>query len=492
MSDKIMRAVATRTSGEVYIGVVGAVRSGKSTFIRHFMEKKVLPYIRDDKLAEKVRDELPQSAEGKTIMTVEPKFVPSTNIKITVGDDTAFSVRLVDCVGYVIPSANGYLNQDGSARLVKTPWYGDDIPFEEAATLGTQKVIESHSHIGVVITSDGSFGDFSRSEYEKVEEQIVNELKELGKPFVIILNTVNPNNTVTRDLAKELAEKYGVSVIPLNLLNVTEAEIDELLKEALNEFDISELNLQIPDWVKSLKDNVSYKQAFATEIRSASSKYRKMKDVFTMMDELKASELFERVEVTNIDPGTGVVDVSLDCSEEMYQRSIEEIIGRRIENKGELIGLLQEYADTRQIQSQIGPALQMVNQCGYGLAVPSVDDMVLAEPEIIKQSGRYGIKLKATAPALQITKVDVDSSFEPIIGPLEQAEALLEHMVKDYQTSPSKLWNSEIFGRKLCDVIGDGIKAKIHSVPDHVQYKFKEALGKVINHGKGLIITIII
>jgi stage IV sporulation protein A len=202
--------------------------------------------------------------------------------------------------------------------------------------------------------------------------------------------------------------------------------------------------------------------------------------------------LFERVEVTNIDPGTGVVDVSLDCSEEMYQRSIEEIIGRRIENKGELIGLLQEYADTRQIQSQIGPALQMVNQCGYGLAVPSVDDMVLAEPEIIKQSGRYGIKLKATAPALQITKVDVDSSFEPIIGPLEQAEALLEHMVKDYQTSPSKLWNSEIFGRKLCDVIGDGIKAKIHSVPDHVQYKFKEALGKVINHGKGLIITIII
>ena len=293
-------------------------------------------------------------------------------------------------------------------------------------------------------------------------------------------------------MAKELAEKYGVSVIPLNLLNVTEAEIDELLKEALNEFDISELNLQIPDWVKSLKDNVSYKQAFATEIRSASSKYRKMKDVFTMMDELKASELFERVEVTNIDPGTGVVDVSLDCSEEMYQRSIEEIIGRRIENKGELIGLLQEYADTRQIQSQIGPALQMVNQCGYGLAVPSVDDMVLAEPEIIKQSGRYGIKLKATAPALQITKVDVDSSFEPIIGPLEQAEALLEHMVKDYQTSPSKLWNSEIFGRKLCDVIGDGIKAKIHSVPDHVQYKFKEALGKVINHGKGLIITIII
>lgn len=492
MSDKVMRDVASRTKGEVYLGVVGSVRSGKSTFIRHFMERKVLPYLSDQGLFEKVRDELPQSSEGKTIMTVEPKFVPSNNIKVSVGSDLTFSVRLVDCVGYVIPSAKGYLNEDGSNRLVKTPWFGEDIPFEEAASIGTRKVIQTHSHIGIVMTSDGSFGEFKRQEFEPVEEEIVKELQELGKPFIIILNTATPQSEATKKLAQELAKKYQVSVLAINVLNLTEEDIDLILKEALNEFDISEVNLNIPDWVQNLDNSLSYKRAFTEQVNQTSAAYRKMKDIFSIQKALKDSDLFEKVEINNIDSGLGVVDIDLECSEEAYQRSIEEIIGKRIEDKGDFINLLQDYANLNRVYAKLAPALKMVDQCGYGIAVPGVEDMKLEEPELVKQSGRYGIRLKANAPAIHLVKVDIESTFEPIIGSSEQSQVLIDHMIADYQKNPDKLWNSEIFGRKLCDVINDGVKAKIYAIPDNVQYKFKETLSKVINHGKGGIIAIIL
>lgn len=492
MSDKIIRDVATRTKGEVYIGVVGSVRSGKSTFIRHFMEKKVLPYLSEQDLFEKVRDELPQSSEGKTIMTVEPKFVPSNNIRITISDDLTFSVRLVDCVGYVIPSAKGYLNDDGTNRLVKTPWFGEDIPFEEAANIGTRKVIQTHSHIGIVMTSDGSFGDFKRYDFEPIEERVVEELKTLGKPFVIILNTANPNSEATKKLAQELAKKYGVSVLAINVLNLTEEDIDIILKEALNEFDISEVNLNAPDWVRNLDNKLTYKKAFMEQVQDVSATYRKMKDIFNIQNALRNSNLFEKVEISDINAGTGIVEVDLECSEEAYLRSVEEIVGKRIEDKGDFINLLQDYANLNRVYTKLGPALKMVDQCGYGIAVPGVEDMKLEEPELVKQGGRYGIRLKANAPAIHLVKVDIESSFEPIIGSSEQSQMLIDHMITDYQKNPDKLWNSEIFGRKLCDVINDGVKAKIHALPDNVQYKFRESLTKVINHGRGGIIAIIL
>ncbi len=492
MNENVIRDVVTRTKGEVYVGVVGSVRSGKSTFIRRFMEKKVLPLIDDEVLYNKILDELPQSGDGKTIMTVEPKFVPSTNMKISTKDELSFSVRLVDCVGYVIPDAIGYKNPDGSSRLVRTPWYNDDIPFEEAATIGTEKVIESHSNIGILITSDGSFGDFTRIDYEQVEVSIIEKLKSLNKPFVIVINTKDPYSDKTNLLKTKLTSDYGVTTLAFDVENMNEDEIDEVLKEALNEFDIAEINFQYPDWLQSLTDNHSYKHSFNDKVSELTSSYRKMKDVFMIQTELKNAELFENVIISEVNPGTGEVTIDIECSDDAYISALEEIVGESLKDKASFITLLQDLIAAKDVYHKVGTALKMVESCGYGISIPSVNDMVLSTPELLKQGGRYGIKLKASAPAIQLVKIDVESSFEPIIGSMEQAQALIDHMLKDYEEHPEVLWNSEIFGRKLCDVISDGIKAKINAVPDAVQYKYKEAINKVVNSGKGGIIAIML
>ena len=440
MNEDIIQEVAKRTKGEIYLGVVGAVRSGKSTFIRRFMEQKVLPLISDQSLYSKIQDELPQSADGKTIMTVEPKFIPSNNIKITVGDDVNFFVRLVDCVGYVIPSAKGYQNEDGSSRTIKTPWSVDEMPFEEAACLGTKKVIDTHSNIGVVVTSDGSFGEFTRDEYEEIEERIIEELKNANKPFVVVLNTAYPNNEKTINL----------------------------------------------------KEDVAFKERFNSELSLTTGNYRKMKDIFSIQEAFKNTGLFESVEITDIFPGTGIVNIDLTCSEEVYNEVVEEILGGKIEDKATFIETIQDMRIAKETYNKVGNALKATNECGYGISIPKVADMVLSTPELIKQGNRYGIKIKATAPAIHLVQVEVESSFEPIIGSIEQSQALIDHMLADYEENPEKVWNSEIFGRKLCDVISDGIRAKINAVPDIVQCKYKESLSKVVNNGRGGVISIIL
>ena len=333
MNNDIIKEVANRTKGEIYLGVVGAVRSGKSTFIRRFMEQKVLPLITDETLHSKIQDELPQSADGKTIMTVEPKFIPSNNIKINIGEDINCYLRLVDCVGFVIPSSKGYKNEDGSQRTIKTPWSIDEMPFEDAAIMGTKKVIESHTNIGIVVTSDGSFGDFNRSEYEAIEEQIVNELKSAEKPFVIVLNTSYPNDQKTLNLQSELCDKYNVSVVVLDVLNMNVGDIDKLLKVSLDEFDIEELNINLPNWVNMLNDEITFKHNFNEELSNVTSIYRKMKDVFHMQEVFKSTGMFEQVEVSDINPGTGVVTLDLNCSEESYNQVVEELIGGKLDDK---------------------------------------------------------------------------------------------------------------------------------------------------------------
>ncbi|MBQ8293282.1 MAG: stage IV sporulation protein A [Bacilli bacterium] len=492
MNEDIIQEVAKRTKGEIYLGVVGAVRSGKSTFIRRFMEQKVLPLISDQSLYQKIQDELPQSADGKTIMTVEPKFIPSNNVKITIGDDVNFFVRLVDCVGYVIPSSKGYQNEDGSSRTIQTPWSTEEMPFEEAAQMGTKKVIETHSNIGIVVTSDGSFGDFTRNEYEMIEEQIICELKEAGKPFVVVLNTAYPYDQKTLNLKEDLMEKYSVSVIVLDVVNMQEEDIDNLLKVALDEFDIEELNINLPNWVEVLNDEISFKNNFNQELGITTGNYRKMKDVFKIQEAFKTSGLFDTVEVVDINPGTGIVVLDLGCSEDVYNQVVEEILGGSIDDKAKFIQTIQDMQVARGTYDKVGPALKATEQCGYGISMPKVSDMVLSTPELIKQGGRYGIKIKATAPAIHLVQVEVESTFEPIIGSIEQSQALIDHMLEDYEEAPEKVWNSEIFGRKLCDVIGDGIRAKINSVPDIVQCKYKESLAKVVNSGKGGVISIIL
>ncbi len=492
MSNSVLRDVASRTKGEVYIGVVGSVRSGKSSFIRKFVEKKVLPLVTDQFTYEKIQDELPQSSDGKTIMTVEPKFIPSNTVKVTIENDITFQVRLVDCVGHIIPSARGYLNDDGTARLVQTPWFSDAIPFEDAAKLGTEKVIESHSNIGIVMSSDGSFGEFSRDEYEKVEELVIEELKKYNKPFILIINTTKPNAEETKELLQALEQKYGVSVIAIDVNNMEEEDIDNILKTAINEFDINELNLQVPSWVNSLDDSITYKNKFNDLVNQTTGTFRKMKDAFFIQQTLKDSELFSDVAVSNIDSATGVVDIDISCSDDVYNEVLEEIIGEPIDDKTKLIVALQELKKAKHVYEMVGSSIEKVEQLGYGIATPLAEDMNLEVPELLKEGSRYGIKVKANASMLQLVKINVESTFEPIIGSKEQAEELLNHMVDDYQNDPAKLWNSEIFGRKLCDVITDGVKAKMNAVPDQVLEKFQTTMEKIVNYGKGGLIAIVL
>lgn len=492
MSNSILKDVATRTSGEVYIGVVGSVRSGKSTFIRKFIEKKVLPLVSDRYLYDKILDELPQSGEGKTIMTVEPKFVPSNIVKISIEENVSFQVRLVDCVGHIIESAKGYLNEDGSTRLVQTPWFSDAIPFDDAAKIGTDKVIESHSNIGIVMSSDGSFGEFTRDEYEKVEELVIEELKQLNKPFVLVINTTKPKAEETINLLNELENKYNVSVIAIDVVNMNEEDIDLILKTAMNEFDINELSFEVPSWVNKLDEEVSYKERFNEIVASTTGNFRKMKDVFKIQNTLKESNLFEQVNICDINSGTGEVKLELISSEECYNEVINELLGGNINDKCCFIEELQHLKKAKKAYDLVGNSLEKVEQVGYDIALPKIDTINLEKPELLKDGSRYGIKLTATAPMIQLVKINVNSTFEPIIGTKEQAEEVINNMLINYENDPDKLWNSEIFGRKLCDVINDGIKSKVNAIPDNILDKYKTSIEKVVNYGKGGLITIVL
>ena len=466
------------------------MRSGKSTFIRRFMETKVLPYVTEDK--NKIIDELPQSSAGKTIMTVEPKFVPSNPANIIVENEINLNVRMVDCVGYVLKSSKGYTNEDGSYKLVKTPWFMDEIPFLEAATLGTRKVMENHSHIGIIITSDGSFTEFRRDEYEEVECEIVEEMKKLNKPFVVVMNTKEPNSDNVKYLCEQLTIKYEVTVLPVNVNEMTENDIDCILKESLNEFDITKLNINAPNWLTNLNETNEYKIEFDSYIKQATGQYRKFKEVTNILSYLKECELFDEVLVTSIDSGTGEVEITIACSEDLYENILKDIVGPSIEDKGEFIKFLEEAVEAKNEYFKYKTAIESVKNTGYGISTPVLDEMVLDEPSIIKQGSRYGIKLRALAPSIHMIKVDVESTFEPIIGTEEQSNKLLEKIMNDYETDHNSIWSSEIFGRKLSEVVNDGVKAKLYLMPDDVQNKMKDCMEKIVNKGKGGLLAIIL
>lgn len=485
MNTNLLKDVITRTKGELFIGVVGAVRTGKSTFIRKFMEKKVLPYITDQELLDKTKDELPQSADGRRVMTMEPKFIPSEHMELNFGEKMNLSIRLVDCVGYLIPSAVGYLNDDGTTRLVKTPWFSDEIPFDEAAKIGTKKVIDIHSHIGIIITSDGSFGDFTREEYEKIEQELVNELKQAGKPFIIVLNTTRPKAAETQKLVDELQRDYQVAVIPVNVLEIEEDDIDDLLEKALAEYDIEELNIDVPEFIEALKDSSEYKQKYQKVMDNIQTEYHKMKDVYRLVDDLKDSELFDSISITDLDAGTGDVSIKLDVDNEKYQAIIEELIGAKITNQKTFIEKIQELVDCKEEKNNIKkPATS-------GFIIPPTEEMQLLEPSLIKQGGRYGISLSAVAKVCHSCEIEVTSSFEPIIGGEMQTKMLLEHMIEEYRKDPNLIWNTEFFGQKLANLIVDGVKVKIKEVGPDIEKKYQESLTKIVNKGKGLLVAIV-
>ncbi len=485
--NEVIRSIAERTGGDIYLGVVGAVRTGKSTFIKKFMESVIIPNIDDEFEKKRTLDELPQAAAGKTIMTTEPKFVPATATKIKIDDFTA-NIRMIDCVGYVIPAAKGY-EDDNGPRLVMTPWYSEPIPFEEAAEIGTEKVIKEHSTIGIVVTTDGSFGDIPRSEYVEAEKIVINELKDIGKPFIVVLNSAHPMLPETEKLADDLRKEYDIPVLPLNVDNMQEREMYNILKEALYEFPIEEVKINIPEWIATLDCNHYLKKEYVDKIRESITEVNKLRDVDNITKYFYNSDFINKAYISNVSPEIGEVTIQLDAPNDLYNNILNDIIGVDIYSKAKLLSVFQEYNTAKNEYDQIKDALKMVRKTGYGIAIPGLEDMRLETPEIIKQGSRYGVKLKARAPSIHMIKVDVESTFEPIIGSELQSKELINYLTKD---NSSEIWKSEIFGRSLDVIVQEGIQAKLSMMPDSIRYKLGQTLTKVINKGANNMIAFVI
>lgn len=487
---EIIKNIAMRSGGDIYLGVVGGVRTGKSTFIKKMVETLIVPNMEDEFEKKRCLDEIPQSAAGKTVMTTEPKFVPNNAASINL-DDFTCKIRLIDCVGYLIDNAKGIEDENGP-RMVKTPWYDEMIPFREAAEIGTEKVIKEHSTIGIVVTTDGSIGDFDRKDYLDAETKVITELKELNKPFIVLLNSTHPALPDTIKISEELKDKYEVPIMPINIETMTEREMVDILREALYEFPIIETKIKLPDWIAILNPSHPIKKLYIDKIRESVVEINKLRDVETITSHFQEVPEIEKAYLSNVDTGTGEVIVTLEAPDDLYNKVLHEIINIDISNKKELLKLFQEYSIAKSEYDQIKYALKMVKQTGYGVATPTLKDMKLTTPEITKQGTRFGVKLKATAPSVHMIRVDVTSTFEPIIGSEVQSRELINHLMKDYETDPENIWKSEIFGRSLDSIVQEGIQSKINLMPENIRFKLQQTLTKVVNRGSGNLIAIVL
>ena len=488
--NEIIKNIGQRTGGDIYLGVVGGVRTGKSTFIKKMVETLIIPNIPDEFEKKRCLDEIPQSAAGKTVMTTEPKFVPNNAISINV-DDFSCKIRLIDCVGYIIKNAKGIEDENGP-RMVKTPWYDETIPFSEAAEIGTEKVIKEHSTIGIVMTTDGSIGEFERNDYVDAEERVIQELKEINKPFIVIMNTTHPMLPDTIRLASELKEKYDVPVMPLSVETMTEHDMIDILREALYEFPILEVKVKLPDWIAVLNPSHPVKQVYINSIKESVVEVDKLRSVEDITKHFREKEEIEKAYLSSVDPATGEVIITLEAPNDLYNKVLHEIINIDVSNKKDLLKLFQEYSEAKMEYDQVKYALKMVKQTGYGVATPTLSDMKLTNPEITKQGTRFGVKLKATAPSIHMIRVDVNSTFEPIIGSELQSRELINHLMKDYETSPASIWKSEIFGRSLDVIVQEGIQSKINMMPENIRFKLQQTLTKIVNRGSGNLIAIVL
>ncbi len=489
--EQIISSIAKRGNGEIYLGVVGAVRTGKSTFIKRFIENLVVPNIEDEYEKKKCLDEIPQSAEGRTIMTTEPKFVPSSGATIKVNEFTT-SIKLVDCVGFVIPEANGFIDEDGNPRMVKSPWFEDAIPFVEAAEIGTEKVIKDHATIGIVVTTDGSFGEIKRESYIEAEEKVINELKTFGKPFIVVLNTNNPGSDRVYNLKTELEEKYNVPIMPISVEKMQEPEIIEVLRTALYEFPVEDIKISIPEWVHILPNDHIIKLHYLESIKESVISVEKVKDIEYITKHFENSEYIHKSYISQLDASTGIVTINLESPDELYNDTLKEMMGESVMSKAGLLKLFTSYKEGHDEFESIKVALKMARATGYGVVYPSTKDMRLTAPEIIKQGSRFGIKLKAVASSIHLIKVDVESTFEPIIGSEIQSKELIDFLMKDYETDPSSIWKSEIFGRSLENVVGEGIKAKLSMMPENTRFKLGNTITKIVNKGSNTLIAVVL
>ncbi len=487
----IFKDIAERTGGDIYLGVVGAVRTGKSTFIKKFMELAVLPNIKSEADRARAQDELPQSAAGKTIMTTEPKFVPNQAVSVQVDNGLEVNVRLVDCVGYTVPGAKGYEDENGP-RMIRTPWYEEEISFHEAAEIGTRKVIQEHSVLGIVITTDGTIGEIPRNDYIEAEERVVAELNEVGKPYIMILNSSRPHHPETEGLRLELAEKYDIPVLSMSVENMREQDVLNVLREALYEFPVLEVNVNLPSWVMVLKENHWLRMDYQEAVKETVKDIKRLRDVDLVVQNFNDFEYIESAGLAGVDMGQGIAEIDLFAPDELYDQVLTEIVGTEVKGRDHLLEMMQEFADAKREYDQISDALVMVKQTGYGIAAPSLEDMSLDEPEIIRQGARFGVRLKAVAPSIHMIKVDVESEFAPIIGTEKQSEELVRYLMQDFEDDPLSIWNSDIFGRSLSSLVREGIQAKLAMMPENARYKLKETLERIINEGSGGLIAIIL
>ncbi len=487
----IYQDIAARTGGDIYIGVVGPVRTGKSTFIKKFMENLVIPNISNEHRKDRAIDELPQSAPGKTIMTTEPKFIPDEAAEIKMDDNVCFRVRLIDCVGYVVESAMGQ-TENGEPRMVETPWSAEKMEFQRAAELGTHKVICDHSTIGLVITTDGSIGEIPRDDYIEAEERVINELKALNKPFAVLVNSMFPDSESAGELRQRLMERYDVPVMAVNCLELEAEEIYSIIQTVLFEFPLRELRIELPSWVDGLDREHWLKVDLYHSVSEEAKRLDRVRSIKKMMDGLAQNDKLARCEIDKIDLGSGAAGLKLDLKPEIYYSVLSEASGTSIKNDGELVSMIKELSAAKREYDKIKDAFEEAQNKGYGIVFPEMQEMTLSEPQIFKQGGRFGVKLSAQAPSYHIIQADIQTEVSPIVGSERQSEELIEYLLKDFEEDPSKIWESNIFGKSVHDLVNEGLYNKISKMPDDARFKLQETLSRIINEGSAGLICIIL
>ena len=487
----IYKDISARTNGAIMIGVVGPVRTGKSTFIKRFMETLVIPNIDDEYMRERARDELPQSGSGRTIMTAEPKFVPEEAVQIRLGEDASCSVRLVDCVGYMVSGASGRF-EDGSERLVTTPWFDHEVTMTEAAESGTRKVICDHSTIGLVITTDGSICDIDRGAYVEPEERVVSELQSIGKPFVILLNSAEPDSEYAIELETQLAEKYSAPCMRVNCQQLNENGITEIMHRVLGQFPLSELSIKFPDWFDAIEYKNSMKSELFRSIINSSGGVCCVDDIGIMLSEMEQSELVEAAYIENSDMGSGVINIAVDIPRALYYKLISDESGLDIQSDGQLVSILREMSAVKQEYDKIKDALESVKNTGYGVVMPGHEQLQIEEPQLVKQGGKYAVKLKARAPAIHMLRTGVETVVSPSIGGDNASEEIISFLLQGFDGDMSRLWESNIFGRPLYDIAQEGIAERLNSLPQNARAKLQETLQRIVNEGRGTLICILL
>ncbi len=487
----IYNDICRRTGGDIYIGVVGPVRTGKSTFVTKFMENFVVPNISDKLQKQIATDEMPQSADGKTIMTTQIKFVPANGVKVKFKNKSTANVRLVDCVGYFTEGAAGH-EEDGKPRLVKTPWSDKEIPFEQAAEIGTNKVIADYSTIGILVTSDGTFGDIKRESFAKTEERVARELEECGKPYVILLNTVEPKGEKALKIVDSLEKKFGVSAIPVNVASLTSDDISSIMEKVLLEFPMTGINVNIPDWLRALPADSKIIGEVIDKIKTASSEIAKMKDFNILSEAFADSEDFNDLSLNELKLGNGTSDYELKPNEGLFYKVLSEQSGEEIKGDYELMSFIKGFANERRRYDKIKTALNEAEESGYGVVMPSFQEMSLEGPVLVKKKGGYGVKLKATAPSLHIMKVDVSTEVSPIVGNQKQGEDMVNYIVNKFEESPSGVLETNMFGKSLSEIVGEGLYGKASGMPKDTQAKMRKTVTRIVNEGRGGVICILL